>query len=241
MRDAVHAGLGGMDGERRSGAEAARESAAFDVTVEDYRRAFAYAIATSPEPRAPRLSELLAEMKLYWLVGAGVGVLSAALWAFFSIAPYGDAAWSLESPHLRKLLFDLLRLTGTVVVVMVPVGLLTASALTWDARGARRRFPAERAAWKRPGRMRVGWGEAGLVLVGEEGFGSFGWNQLHAWLDAPGELVIFTGVYDPVPVPHAALAADDLDDLRHRLFAAEVPQAWRPMSGEELGLKRVFD
>jgi hypothetical protein len=79
--------------------------------------------------------------------------------------------------------------------------------------------------------MRVRWNGAALMLAGERGFGSFAWNGLYAWFDAADELVIFTAMLGPVPIPHAALAADDLDDLRTRLAGAEVPQTWEPLTG----------
>ncbi len=222
-----------MDGERRGEEEGAGESAPFAATVEDYRRAFAYAIATLPEAPPPTLRARLASARDYWVVGSLVGLLGSAVWAINSIFRFGMAPW--------EVVLEVGPAAIGVALAMAPAALIVSQVQNWDARGWRRRFPRERAAWKRPGRMRIRWSDTGLVVAGQEGFASFGWNLIHAWIDAPAMLVIFTGVYDPVPLPHAALAPEALDDLRRRLHAAGVPQQWRPMSGEALGLKRVFD
>lgn len=232
MRDAVHAGLGGMDGERRGEEAEAWESAPFAVNAEDYRRAFAWAVATLPQP-PPFRGEWMHRAVRAWIAGSLIGLLGAAVWGVQAFADYRMAPWQGVA--------EIGRIAGGAALLMVPAALIVSLYQSWDARGWRRRFPRERAAWKRPGRMRIRWSDAGLVLAGQEGFGSVGWNRLHTWIDAPDALVIFTAPFDPVPVPHAALGTDGLDDLRHRLHAAEVPQAWRPMSGEALGLKRVFD
>ncbi|MES2442612.1 MAG: hypothetical protein V4574_07255 [Pseudomonadota bacterium] len=123
---------------------------------------------------------------------------------------------------------------------MAAIALLLGLINIWTQLTARRHFPRAHAEWKRPTRMRVRWNDATLMIAGAQGFGSFAWNGLHAWLDAPGELVVFTGMFDPVPIPHGALAADDLANLRAQLAAAEVPAAWTALSAQQQGLKRVF-
>lgn len=222
-----------MDGERGGAEDAQRESAAFDVSVEDYRRAFAWAIATVPQAPPPTLAQRFAAARAYWVVGTIVGVLGSVVWAVNNMVRFAMPPWEVA--------VEVVPVTLGVALAMMPAALAVSVFQNWDARGWQRRFPRERAAWKRPGRMRISWDAAGLMLTGPEGFRSFRWNMIHAWLDAPEVLVIFTAPFDPVPVPHGTVSADDLNDLRHRLHDAGAPQYWQSLSSEVLGLKRVFD
>ena len=203
----------------------ARESATFDVSIADYRRAFALAVAAWPDPIPPFAARVRARLEMDWRVRA---VLLASLGAL-------ALGWLVPFPGRTG---QLLWLGGVIGAGTAALTLLLALVGAWDDRGMRRRFPREQAAWKCPQRMRIRWDDSGLTLAGREGFGSFGWHMLFSWIDAADELVIFTGMRDPVPVPHAALARDDLEDLRRRL--AVVPQGWRLASDEDQRLTRMF-
>lgn len=220
-----------MGGERRQiPDDMGRESAAFDVSTEDYRRAFALAMASWPEPvprYGLRLRYRLAldqrNTKLLILLVAGAAFASRFSVDFIAQTLAPALAFAVKAACVT--------FAGLVLIAVYGA---------WDDGRSRKRFPKERAAWKRPQRMRVRWDAAGLTLAGQEGFGNVAWRTLHAWLDAPGELVIFTAPYDPVPVPHAALGEGDLEDLRICLTGADVPRAWQPMSDADQRLKQVF-
>lgn len=208
-----------------------RESAAFDVTIADYRRAFALGVASDRRPAPP-----------FW------PIFRQAAWRLWrwalAFAIFGGLAWlgyryDPDEP-IRGLAWEALVLAGHVLLPVTPVVLLMAGAQAWNLSRWRRGFPERQAAWKRPARMRVRWNDAALVRAGTHGFGSFAWAGLHSWIDAPDELVVFTAMLDPIPIPHAALTAGDLADLRVRLAGAEVPDVWMAMSARQQGLLRVF-
>lgn len=208
-----------------------RESAPFAVSVADYRRAFALAVATDPTPPMPVGAVVRARFVRDWILAAAIGAAVSGFMGLRDYLDHGDmvhaawqAAWAL----------------GWVALLAVP-GVLAIELLhVWDARGWRRRFPREASEWKRPARMRVRWNAATLVLAGERGFGSFAWSGLYARLDAPDTLILFTDMHDPVPIPYAALTPDDLADLRMRLDQGEVPTHWSAQPDEVRGLQRVF-
>ena len=220
-----------MDDRGAETGEAWRESAAFDVTVADYRRAYALGIASvdAPLPRFWRL--LWQSARWYWGRLMGVAAAVAALCAAYFML--------LTDPGITAVV-DALAIGAKAALVMTGLALALAGSNAWNAWSSYRHFPRLQAQWKRPTRMRVRWNATALVLAGEAGFGSFAWHGLFAWIDAPDTLVVFTAMRDPVPIPHAALAAGDLDDLRQRLTAAEVPAEWSWHGDRMGGLQRVF-
>jgi hypothetical protein len=211
--------------------DAWRESAAFDVTPEDYRRAFALAIASEGGRDPSFRAVFLRRAWTWWQWALGLAILGGALWVAYQ---YSD-----DEP-LRGTAWEALVIAGKVTLLMTPAALVLAAADAARASGWRRRFAAEQAAWKRSTRMRVRWNETAFMRTGAQGFGSFAWTGLHAWLDAPHALVVFTAMHDPIPIPHGALAPDDLVNLRALLRAAEVPEAWTALSAQQRGLRRVF-
>lgn len=228
-----------MGGERWKGpGDLGRESAAFDVSVEDYRRAFALAIESWPGREPSFGSRLLARLRAAWLPPLLLGGFAfLAIVAPPLLAMPDHVATALrDTEWLGEAFWLSAKLAGIMAGFMLLGGLYSA----WDEGGLRKRFPKERAAWKRPQRMRIRWDSAGLTLAGQEGFGNFAWRTLHCWIDAPGELVIFTAPNDPVPVPNTALGEGDLEDLRVCLRGAEVPEEWLPMSDGDRQLKQVF-
>lgn len=227
MRDAARGE--GSGGERGGGV---RESAPFAIGVEDYRRAFALAMASWVVPEPSFGTRLKTKFAQPWVGPLLIVTVPAVA---------GGAAFQQLHPFYMPLLAEMI----LSMVVLFGAGWIASLLLilvfqAWDEGGERRRFPRQQAAWKRPQRLRMRWDTTGLMLAGEEGFSSLGWSALHAWIDAPGELVIFTAMRDPVPVPHAALTRQELDDLRRRLTEREVPAAWYPDSEDAAGLKQVF-
>lgn len=207
-----------------------RESAAFDVAVADYRRAFALAIASDPS-KGPSRSAVLrafAGPLLIWLtIGVAALILVGVLFRLRGVSSLGSVG--------------MVRDTATPMLLgMGVMGLALGLFRAWVLITARRHFPVAGAERKRPTRMRVRWNDSLLVRAGAQGFGSFAWTGLYAWLDTPDELLLFTAMLDPLPIPHAALAPGDLDDLRARLTGAQVPAAWKALSAQQRGLRQVF-
>lgn len=211
-----------------------RESAAFDVTVADYRAAFALAAASDRTPPEPYRHALRRTLGPNLFLGGLIGVLAGI--ALISQESSADPMDSGAMAALGNAIWG----AGIGMALVVPVVLLLAAFGHWDARRWRRRFPRQQAEWKRPRRLRVRWGDTGLMVAGSEGFGSVAWPMLYGWLEGRGVLVIFTDMLEPVPIPHAALAPGDLDDLRARLAGAGIPPGWSLQAEETRALRRVF-
>jgi hypothetical protein len=222
-----------MRGSESDGEGVWRESAAFNVTIEDYRAAFAAALATDTTPLPPFGRTMRAAAFRAWWAGSG----AAAVGGLFLVWP---AIRGGEVFYEAGMALHMLAIAGVGALVVVPLALFAGVMDARHKRGWRGNFARDHTQWKVPTRLRIRWNDKSLMLVGSAGFGSFAWGGLYGWLDRADRLILFTAMLDPVPVPHAALAPGDLDSLRALLTAAEVPADWQANRGGTQHLQRVF-
>lgn len=207
-----------------------RESASFDVSPEACRAAFERAVASdsTPQPRVwPELRRTAIRTALVvtgiLILGLGVHLLPA-----------------FEAESFESLDYGIFYGAALAELVIVPIAILLSWRQVYYARNWRKHQPALWAQYKRPRRLRIRWNAKSLMVVSREGFVTYGWTSVHAALDERQELLLFPEMLDPVPVPHAALAPGDLEDLRARLAEGEVPGHWQLQADETRSLKRVF-